>query len=182
MLRKLNSLSEMLVGLVHDVVCMVLLGLGTGCPYGCMGPHRPSSAVVVFLFLAGLCMFTGAIINGAPIWNFHPKWALAAPTRPIGYRRLMLRLMLTGPAGLRWRLNRPTDDAIKLVLTIRCVGYDHPESSGRSRPVFPTRRAWRSNFGENIGNTGLPDASLLAINGQDLLTEDLYWLCWLCTE
>jgi len=55
------------------------------------------SAVVVFLFLAGL-WFTGAIINGP---NFHPKLSLAAPT--IGYRRLnglMLRLMLTGPAGL----------------------------------------------------------------------------------
>jgi len=51
------------------------------------------SAVVVFLFLAGL-WFTGAIINGQ---NFHPKLTLAAPT--IGYRRLMLRLMLTGPAG-----------------------------------------------------------------------------------
>jgi len=37
------------------------------------------SAVVVFLFLAGL-WFTGAIINGP---NFHPKLTLAAPT--IGY-------------------------------------------------------------------------------------------------
>jgi len=52
------------------------------------------SAVVVFLFLAGL-WFTGAIINGP---NSHPKLTLAAPT--ISYRRLMLRLMLTGPAGL----------------------------------------------------------------------------------
>jgi len=53
-----------------------------------------ASAVVVFLFLVGL-WFTGAIINGP---NFHPMLTLAAPT--IGYRRLMLRLMLTGPAGL----------------------------------------------------------------------------------
>jgi len=37
------------------------------------------SAVVVFLFLAGL-WFTEAIINGP---NFHPKLTLAAPT--IGY-------------------------------------------------------------------------------------------------
>jgi len=37
------------------------------------------SAVVVFLFLAGL-WFTKAIINGS---NFHPKLTLAAPT--IGY-------------------------------------------------------------------------------------------------
>jgi len=34
------------------------------------------SAVVVFLFLAGL-WFTEAIINGP---NFHPKWTFAAPT------------------------------------------------------------------------------------------------------
>jgi len=40
------------------------------------------SAVVVFLFLAGL-WFTGAIINGP---NSHPKLTLAAPT--IGYRRI----------------------------------------------------------------------------------------------
>jgi len=53
-----------------------------------------SSAVVVFLFLAGL-WFTGANMNGP---NFHPKLTLAAQT--IGYRRLMLCLMLTGPAGL----------------------------------------------------------------------------------
>jgi len=60
-----------------------------------------TSAVVVFLLLAGL-WFTGAIIN-AP--NFHPKLTLAAPT--IGYMRLMLRLMLTGPAGLRLRFAFP---------------------------------------------------------------------------
>jgi len=43
--------------------------------------YRPSySAVVVFLFLAGL-WFTGAGINGP---NFHPKLTLAAPTI-IGY-------------------------------------------------------------------------------------------------
>jgi len=39
-----------------------------------------TSAVVVFLFLAGPC-FTGAIINSP---NFHPKLTLAAPTI-IGY-------------------------------------------------------------------------------------------------
>jgi len=39
--------------------------------------YRPRpSAVVVFLFMAGL-WFTGAIINGP---NFHPKLTLAAPT------------------------------------------------------------------------------------------------------
>jgi len=38
------------------------------------------SAVVVFLFLAGL-WFTGAIINGP---NFHPKFNLAAPTIATG--------------------------------------------------------------------------------------------------
>jgi len=52
------------------------------------------SAVVVFLFLAGL-WFTESIKIGP---NFHQKLTLAAPT--IGYMRLMLRLMLTGPAGL----------------------------------------------------------------------------------
>jgi len=41
--------------------------------------RAPNSAVVVFLFLAGL-RFTGAITIGP---NFHPKLTLAAPT--IGY-------------------------------------------------------------------------------------------------
>jgi len=54
----------------------------------------PRSAIVVVLFLAGL-WFTGAIIHGP---NFHRKLTLVAPT--IAYRRLMLRLMLTDPAGL----------------------------------------------------------------------------------
>jgi len=57
---------------------------------------RPiTRVVVVFLFWAGL-WFRGANINGP---NFHPKLNLAAPTI---YRLqgLMLRLMLTGPAGL----------------------------------------------------------------------------------
>jgi len=53
-----------------------------------------TSAVVVFLFLAGL-WFTRAIINGA---NFHLKLIFAPPT--IGYMRFMMRLMLTGPARL----------------------------------------------------------------------------------
>jgi len=53
-----------------------------------------SSAVVVLLFLAVL-WFTGTIIYGP---NFHPNLILAAPT--IGYRHLMLHLMLTSPAGL----------------------------------------------------------------------------------
>jgi len=56
------------------------------------------SAVVIFLFLAGLWS-TGANTNSP---NFHPKLTLAAPT--IGY---MLRLMLTDPAWLCSRLNRP---------------------------------------------------------------------------
>jgi len=60
-----------------------------------------NSAVVAFLFHAGL-WFTGVIINGP---NFHTKLTLAAPT--IGYRRIMLRLMLTGPVRLCWRLDRP---------------------------------------------------------------------------
>jgi len=50
------------------------------------------SAVVVFLFLAGL-WFTGAIINGP---NF--KVDFGGPNYRL--KRLMLRLMLTGPAGL----------------------------------------------------------------------------------
>jgi len=53
-----------------------------------------NSIIVVFLFLAGL-WFTGAIINGP---NFPPWLLLEVST--IGDRRLMLRLMLTGPAGL----------------------------------------------------------------------------------
>jgi len=55
---------------------------------------RPS-AVVVFLFLAGL-WFTGDNKNGP---NVHLQLTLAAPTI---YRlqRLMLRLMLTSPGGL----------------------------------------------------------------------------------
>jgi len=58
------------------------------------------SAVVVFLFLAGL-RFTGAIINGP---KFPPKIDFGGPN----YRqqRLMLRLTLTGPAGLCWQLDR----------------------------------------------------------------------------
>jgi len=43
------------------------------------GGPTTGSALVVFLFLAGL-WFTGASINGP---NFHPKWNLAAPT--LGY-------------------------------------------------------------------------------------------------
>jgi len=57
------------------------------------------SAVVVFLFLAGLS-FLGAIINGP---NFHPKVDLGGPNYrllPIVSCCLMLRLMLTDPALL----------------------------------------------------------------------------------
>jgi len=53
-----------------------------------------ASAVVVCLFLAGL-WFTEAIINGP---NFDPKLTLAAQLYKL--QRVILRLMLTGPAGL----------------------------------------------------------------------------------
>jgi len=59
------------------------------------------SAVVVFLFLAGLSVYRSHYKRPP----FLPKVNFGGPNYRL--QRLMLRLMLTGPAGLCWQLDRP---------------------------------------------------------------------------